>query len=228
MSYELDCLYLSADELDVQTELWTKILGFGPASGAVPRFHLGNISLVLERDVSSQGKARGPRLCALGFANHQETEQASHRGLDIRLSSENHGAGPPRASDAVIGVDHVVLRTRDSDAAESLFAHRLGLRLALRQHKPEWGGEMLFFRTRQMSIEVIANDKNPSLDDLWGVALACDDIHSCHGRLRGIGLDISDVRDGRKPGTKVATVKDAPVPVLLIEHVRPARVASDP
>ena len=48
------------------------------------------------------------------------------------------------------------LRVACDDYA-ALFNGELGIRLALDQDVPQWGGRMLFFRTGKLTLEVIAN-----------------------------------------------------------------------
>lgn len=71
-----------------------------------------------------------------------------------------------------------------------------------------------------MSIEVIATDKAPDHDEMWGLALKTADIDATQKRLLSAGVDVSDVKAGRKPGTRVCTVKShaLAIPTLLIEH----------
>jgi catechol 2,3-dioxygenase-like lactoylglutathione lyase family enzyme len=125
-----------------------------------------------------------------------------------------HGAG------AIAGVDHVVVKTQSAESAKAFYGDQLGIRLALEQQVPEWGGVQLFFRASSMSIEVIASDKAPERDELWGLALKTDNIEATHWRMKESGVEISDIRDGRKPGTRVCTAKSHTlgVPTLLIEH----------
>ena len=126
----------------------------------------------------------------------------------------------PTGAGALTGVDHVVVKTQSVDAAKRFYGEQLGIRLALEQHVPEWGGTQLFFRTSSMSIEVIASDKAPAQDALWGLALKSPDLEATRARLFEAGADVSDIREGRKPGTRVCTVKSHAlnVPTLLIEH----------
>ena len=139
-----------------------------------------------------------------------------------------HGAGStlpeatPYGKGAIAGVDHVVVKTQSAEAAKAFYGDQLGIRLAREQEVPEWGGVQLFFRASSMSIEVIASDKAPEKDELWGLALKTDDIEAAHVRLKKSGVEISDIRDGRKPGTRVCTAKTHTlgVPTLLIEHPR--------
>lgn len=71
-----------------------------------------------------------------------------------------------------------------------------------------------------MSIEVIASATSPAQDELWGLALASEDLDATHARLIESGIEVSDMREGRKQGTRVCTVKSHTlnVPTLLIEH----------
>jgi catechol 2,3-dioxygenase-like lactoylglutathione lyase family enzyme len=126
----------------------------------------------------------------------------------------------PLGAGAIAGVDHVVVKTQSADAAKAFYGDQLGIRLALEQDVPEWGGVQLFFRVSSMSIEVIASDKAPEQDELWGLALKTDDIETTHARLTDSNVEVSDIRDGRKPGTRVCTAKSHSlgVPTLLIEH----------
>ena len=126
----------------------------------------------------------------------------------------------PRGAGAITGVDHVVVKTQSADAAKTFYGDQLGIRLALEQDVPKWGGVQLFFRVSSMSIEVIASEKASEQDELWGLALKTDDIETTHARLKESGVEISDIRDGRKAGTRVctATSHTLGVPTLLIEH----------
>ena len=120
----------------------------------------------------------------------------------------------------ISAVDHVVVQTRDADAAKQFYGDQLGIRLALEQEVPQWGGTQLFFRASSMSIEVIASEKAEAADSLWGLALKTADIDATHQRLNEAGVEVSEVRDGRKKDTRVCTVKSHAlnVPTLLIEH----------
>ena len=118
-------------------------------------------------------------------------------------------------------VDHIVVQTKDAAAAKTFYGEQMGVRLALEQSRPDWGGDMLFFRCNHMSIEVIASDKHPSEQySFWGLAYKTDDIDAAYHRMQAAGIEVSEVREGRKPKTRVCTVKThcANVPTLLIEH----------
>ena len=137
-----------------------------------------------------------------------------HDDLSALPMAAVEGAG------AVTAVDHVVVQTKSAEAARKFYGDQLGIRLALEQHVPDWGGTQLFFRTNSMSVEVLATEKVGDDDRLWGLALKTDDIVATQKRLSDAGIAVSEVRDGRKPGTKVCTAKShaLDVPTLLIEH----------
>ena len=125
----------------------------------------------------------------------------------------------PTGEGHMTAVDHIVVQTNDAAAAKKFYGQQMGVRLALEQSKPEWGGDMLFFRCNHMTIEVIATQKHSSDEDkLWGLALKTDDIDATHARLKQAGVNVSDIRDGRKAGTRVCTVKShcMDVPTLII------------
>ena len=151
-------------------------------------------------------------------------DPASARGIFSFCIEHDAGSTLPEATPhgegAIAGVDHVVVKTQSAEAAKIFYGDQLGIRLALEQDVPEWGGVQLFFRVSSMSIEVIASDKAPEQDELWGLALKTDDIETTHARLTDSNVEVSDIRDGRKPGTRVCTAKSHSlgVPTLLIEH----------
>ena len=113
-----------------------------------------------------------------------------------------------------------MIQTNDADDCIRLFGEQgLGLRLALDQQVPEWGGRMVFFRMGKMTLELIQNLKKPPAQDFfWGITYLCTDIDSTVARLDEAGVSRSAVRDGRKPGTRVATIKShcLGLPTLLI------------
>ena len=124
---------------------------------------------------------------------------------------------------AVSGCDHVVVNTTEPDRSIELFGKRLGLRLALDKEFPAWGMRLLFFRVGGITVEVAAQlnpEQSSPTDRLWGVSYRTRDIDRLRERLLRNGLEVSEVRVGRKPGTRVATVHAelCGVATLLIEH----------
>ncbi len=132
---------------------------------------------------------------------------------------------------AVSALDHAVVRSPDPDATKALYGERLGLRLALDRTFPEWGMRLLIFRVGGVTLEIAAQAPRPQEgspatprvgddnDRLWGLSWRVPNADAARERLAGAGFDVSDVRAGRKPGTRVLTVRDGTcsVPTLLIE-----------
>ena len=125
-------------------------------------------------------------------------------------------------SDCVHKLDHVVINTNDAEGFIEVYEKDLGIRLALDQTVEKWGGRMLFFRLNQTTIEVIARpDEGISKDSLWGLAWDVEDLEATHTRLTKLGIEASDVKEGRKPNTLVSTIKSntCNIPTLFIQHL---------
>ena len=129
---------------------------------------------------------------------------------------------PPATRGAITGIDHVVIRTTHPNRAVALYGARLGLDLRLDRTEPRWNTRFMFFRCGDLIIEVTHNlNDEPSAapDQLWGVTWSVDDITATHARLAASGFEISEVRTGRKPGTRVFTVRNntVGVPTLILQ-----------
>ena len=125
-------------------------------------------------------------------------------------------------SDSVHKLDHVVINTNDAEGFIQVYEKDLGIRLALDQTVEKWGGRMLFFRLNQTTIEVIARpDEEQSKDSLWGLAWDVEDLEATHARLTELGIEASEVKEGRKPNTLVSTIKSntCNIPTLFIQHL---------
>ena len=77
---------------------------------------------------------------------------------------------------------------------------------------PERRLRLLFFRLAGITVEVTASlDEEPdpdSTDQLWGIAYKVEDVGAAQARLSELGeFDVSEVRSGQKPGTRVSTVR---------------------
>ena len=63
------------------------------------------------------------------------------------------------------------------------------------------------------------DDPEPDAPDrLWGLSWRVANIEAAHARLKAANVAVSEIRHGRKPGTRVFTVKDNTlgVPTLMI------------
>lgn len=125
--------------------------------------------------------------------------------------------GDPRA--AITAVDHVVVESAAPDRAIDLYRDKLGLRLALDRSFADWGSRLLFFRIAGITVEIAApltgNDRQAE-DRLWGISYRTGDIDAAHERLVKAGFDASEVRPGRKRGTRVLTVRGEPCGVATL------------
>jgi len=115
-------------------------------------------------------------------------------------------------ADAIAAVDHIVVRSQDADGAVALYGGRLGLDLRLDRANEAWGARQMFFACADMVVEIgspFAPDPGRAgeRDSLGGLAWRVSDPHAAQARLAAAGIDVSEVRKGRKPGTEVFTVK---------------------
>ncbi|MEQ9316074.1 MAG: VOC family protein [Henriciella sp.] len=140
------------------------------------------------------------------------------------LQHQNSLPAKPANPGAVSSLDHIVIATPNPDRALGLYGARLGLDLRLDRTAEQWKTRFLFFRTGGLTFEVIhrlgetADPHGP--DAVWGLTWAVTDLTTAHARLAAAGLDISDIRTGRKPGTSVFTVRNGTlgVPTLFISQ----------
>ena len=122
----------------------------------------------------------------------------------------------------VMGLDHVVIRTPDPERAVALYGARLGLDLRLDRSNPQWNARLMFFRCGDLIVEIAHDPKagvSSGPDRLWGLSWRVPDAGAARDRLHAAGLDVSELRPGRKPGTRVFTVRDQTcgVPTLVLE-----------
>lgn len=148
-------------------------------------------------------------------------------GVAIGLRTKSDETPSPLTADeaaAVSSLDHVVVRTPNPERAITFYAGRLGLDLRLDRSNPKWGARLLFFRCGDLVVE-IAHDLKKGVSDepdrLWGLSWRVPDITAANARLKAAGLDVSEPRDGRRPGSQVFTVKNGTegVPTIVIGGV---------
>jgi catechol 2,3-dioxygenase-like lactoylglutathione lyase family enzyme len=118
-------------------------------------------------------------------------------------------------------MDHVVVSTSDPERAAALYGARLGLDMALDRSHPDWG-RLMFFRCGDLIVEVAyrpGKEAEGAMDRLHGISWRIANADATRARLLAAGLDVSEVRTGRRPGTRVMTVKSGTcgVPTLLLE-----------
>ena len=174
-----------------------------PIAEAESRDTTSGATLSWKRTRAATDTTRGVRLFFL--------ELAKERPLSVRSSPAS-----------VTAMDHVVVATADPERAAALYGARLGLDMALDRSHPDWG-QLMFFRCGDLIVEVVhrpGKDTDAARDRLWGLSWRVADADATRARLASEGLDVSDVRTGRKPGTRVLTVRSGTcgIPTLLVER----------
>jgi len=190
--------------------------GSGLSSMVFAASDLDKAARLLERR-AVPGERKGDRLVLSREATH---------GVPIELCErkERVAPSPLAGSDetaAISALDHIVVRTANPERAIAFYAGRLGLDLRLDRSNPAWGSRLLFFRCGDLVVE-IAHDLRKAVSDgpdhLWGLSWRTPDIAQANARLKAAGIDVSEPRDGRRPGSQVFTVKNhtGGVPTLVI------------
>ena len=235
----LDHLTVRASFRDGAIGAYETLLGRQAQDG---RLRVGNVGVSVEDDASTA------RLASMVFATESldkaakllerravPTERAGDRltlapaathRVPIALIEQKGPlpASPLKGSDeasSISALDHIVVRTPNPERAIALYAGRLGLDLRLDRSNPEWNARLLFFRCGNLVVE-IAHDLKKGVSDapdqLWGLSWRTPDIGRCQARLKKAGVDVSEPRDGRRPGSQVMSVTShtANVPTIVI------------
>jgi catechol 2,3-dioxygenase-like lactoylglutathione lyase family enzyme len=170
-------------------------------------------------EVESRDEASGAKLLWKRIRAATEATRGV-RMFFLELSGERPRSGTTTQA-PITAMDHVVVSTTDPERAAALYGARLGLDMALDRSHPEWG-RLMFFRCGDLIVEVTSrpgktDESKP--DRLRGLCWRVRDIDATHARLAAAGVDVSEVRTGRKPGTRVMTVKSGTcgVPTLLVQ-----------
>jgi catechol 2,3-dioxygenase-like lactoylglutathione lyase family enzyme len=136
--------------------------------------------------------------------------------------AEDRPLSPVTSAAPILALDHVVVSTEDPERAAALYGARLGLDMALDRSHQDWG-QLMFFRCGDLIVEVVKRpvagaDQNH--DKLWGLSWRVADIEATRARLLAAGIDVSEVRAGRRPGTRVVSVRDGTcgIHTLLLER----------
>jgi hypothetical protein len=213
---------LVGDELNATRQAYRALLG----TPDVDSFTVDNATLQLHsvRD--------DPRHRLMFGTDDYDATSRLWRRRGLALTEDGHGraladrepvgvsAGAQRFSHTgpdITAIDHLVFDAPTRDGAVALFGATLGLNFRLEQSIFD-DAIQLFFRDPAMVVEVLVRANGPEQTTLWGIAWRSGDIDTTHSRLSDEGLALSPIRDGRKPGTRVFTVKETVllVPTLVI------------
>jgi catechol 2,3-dioxygenase-like lactoylglutathione lyase family enzyme len=195
---DIEKMHRRLDRLTLKPEPVAEVESRDATSGA---------TLSWKRTRAATEATRGVRLFFL--------ELAKERPLSVRS-----------AVASITALDHVVIVTADPERAAALYGARLGLDMALDRSHPDWG-RLMFFRCGDLIVEVVHRPKDTAVDKahdrLWGLSWRVADIDATRARLASAGVEVSEVRAGRKPGTRVLTVRNGTcgIPTLLVEKTAP-------
>ena len=180
-----------------------------PVAEVESRDAISGATLSWKRTRAATEATRGVRLFFL--------ELAKERPLSVRT-----------APASITAMDHVVISTADPERAAALYGARLGLDMALDRSHPDWG-RLMFFRCGDLIVEVVHRPNDAAADKahdrLWGLSWRVADIEATRARLAAAGVDVSEVRTGRKPGTRVLSVRDGTCGIRTLLLERMARAA---
>ena len=147
------------------------------------------------------------------------------RGIFSFIIQHTHGSLPQveeYKKSSISKLDHVVINTNDPDGFINIYKNIFNIRLALDKVIEHWDTRILFFRLNKTTIEVVEqNHKEAEPDKLWGLAWEVKSIKGAHERLVKEGVEITEIKQGLKEDTLVATIKSHTnnVPTLLIEQL---------
>lgn len=196
-------------------------LGFAVADleAATRLFERRGLTLVPRYSAQTKDASGDERIWETAMLKRKSTNGVS---LFLVESGESFPVDPIMFGDASVGtLDHIVIASENPERAIALYGARLGLDLRLDRVNEQWGARQLFFRTGDAVVEIGANLKAPvsdTPDKFGGLAWRVKDPAAARARIAAAGIDVSDLRKGRKPGTEVFTVREGTggVPTLMI------------
>ena len=230
---------LAVRDLAAAESSYGAILGRTPSQRSATRlsYHLSNMTLVLmtERDnlptwIKRDGEGiAGLTLRAAGTVR-STLDASTMRGLPISFTSRDEADAPAPLGDGVAeaeaaeGLHFLVMLTGDGDAVRQLFVEQLGFAVLLDRVSHKAATRQMHLRAGDTTLEVIQPldpAKAARRGSFWGLAWDMCDIAAGRARLARAGVDVSEVRVGREPGTRVATVRGEPcgVPTLLVDRL---------
>ncbi len=244
----LDHLTIATTDLQGDAASYETLLGCAPAWRGVwdgrdaCRFASGNVDVMLVASDSSTGlvgaafavddlqrlrrRAGNVGLDVVDGPDHPEgmpmlalTDDDASRGLALSFLERTRPAAEPST---VLGLDHIVVASTDATATAYLLGSRLGLDLRMDLSRADWNARLLFFRCGDLIVEVFQTldaDTPAAQDRFYGLSWRVADAEAASDRLSAAGFDVSETRKGRRPGTRVLTVRDgtAGVATLLLQ-----------
>lgn len=198
---------IEVPDLDTAVEAYRCLLNSEPtdSNDAVSLFALQGLELELRQAKVKQ--AAVVRVCIV--ADKEETLRSPLEAFEFTRRE-------PPAIDAMVALDMVCYMTGDGDGTRAKLAES-PLDLVPRKTVKMGPGELSFYKLGTTLLELISNPGAKS-EGFWGLSFRVDDLNAYHEYLTARGVTISEIRAGRKPGTRVATVKshNLGLPTLLL------------
>lgn len=178
----------------------------------------------LKPDEIAPGESIDPASGRARYWSRFRLDEAATHGVRIFVLQRRQPdplAYKPGGPAIVAGLDHVVINTANPDRSTALYGARLGLRLALDRSSTDWDMRLMFFRVGSLTVELahkLSAGAGNQPDKLWGLSWRVPDIEAAHARLTKASFAVTPVRAGRRPGSKVFTVRDRTlnVPTLIL------------
>jgi catechol 2,3-dioxygenase-like lactoylglutathione lyase family enzyme len=151
---------------------------------------------------------------------HLNTERI--RGVSLSMMPQvTPSQDAVNASRDVTGLDHVVIKTAQPEHTGYVYGSILGLDCRMDLSNPKWDSRLIFYRCGDLIIELyhpLSGGEQNTPDSFFGLTWRVADINATRARLLDLGVTVSELRKGRKPGTAVFTVKShtQDVPTLFI------------
>ncbi|MEA2883064.1 MAG: hypothetical protein QOH32_2320 [Bradyrhizobium sp.] len=194
------------------------------ATGDITRMHRRLDRVALKPEPVSDGESRDTTTGAM--LSWKRTRASTEAARGVRLFFLEMAMERPcsvaTADAPIIALDHIVIATGDPERSAALYGARLGLEMALDRSHPDWG-HLMFFRCGDLIVETVQRPGaalDAAHDRLYGMSWRVADADAARARLVSAGIDASDVRIGRQPGTRVLTVRTGTcgIPTLLVER----------
>jgi catechol 2,3-dioxygenase-like lactoylglutathione lyase family enzyme len=211
-----------------------KLSGEGLASvcfrvGDIEKMHKRLERVALKPDAVAEVESRDTSPDSDATLSWKRTRASTDATRGVRLFFLELAAQRPHshpiAPAPIVGLDHIVISTSDPERCAALYGARLGLDMALDRSNQDWG-RLMFFRCGDLIVEIVqrpvaGSDENN--DKLWGLSWRVADIEATRARLLEAGIVVSESRNGRKPGTRVVTVRSSTcgIPTLLVQPSPP-------
>jgi catechol 2,3-dioxygenase-like lactoylglutathione lyase family enzyme len=199
------------------------------ATSDIAKMHRRLERVALKPDTVAEVESRD---LVSGNVLHWKRTRATELTRGVRMFFLELAAARPRSpvtTDApILGLDHIVVSTEDPERVAALYGARLGLDLALDRSHQDWG-RLMFFRCGDLIVEMVCRPVaggDQHNDKLWGLSWRVADIEATRARLLAAGLGVTEVRAGRKPGTRVMSLRDGTCGIQTIVLERTARAGT--